>query len=159
MALPLALLGLKSFMPSVKTIVIGLAALFIVSIVAAGYWHYTSLVAQVATLTADNTTLKSAVKTQAETIKEAQGAIGEWKEAQAELQRRFEELQRVAEAAGSETRRLNELFAQHNLGQLGRAKPALVQRRLNSGTDAARRMLECASGARGADCPGQAGSP
>lgn len=142
-----------------KLIIAGIAALAVVTIIGLGYRHYTGLIDSVATLTANNAQLETAVGQQKQTIAAQQDAIGEWQQSQDELLSRVDELQAVAEEAAKETRRLNDIFARHDLTELARRKPGLIERRINSGTRAAGRMLECASGARGADCPDGAGAP
>lgn len=138
----------------IKTIAIALAGLAIVTILGLGYWHYTSLLRDIEVLRANEAVLKTAVETQTEAFEQATDALDDWRRAQEQLVQRVERMQAVAEAARDETRRLNDLFANHDLGSLAQARPGLVERRLNDGTAAALRMLECASGAEGDDCAG-----
>jgi|GEM_PF-2526445 len=137
----------------IKTIVIALAALGLITIIGLGYWHYTSLLRDVQVLRANEQVLRAAVSEQARAIERAASAIDDWSRAQEQLVQRVERMQAVAEAARDETRRLNDLFANHDLGSLAAARPGLVERRLSDGTAAALRLLECASGAAGNDCP------
>jgi TolA-binding protein len=141
-----------------KGVLTGLALVGVVATVAFGYWHYTSLLDKVSVLERNDQVQKQTIETQHQTI-DAQGeAIQEWEEAQEELQRRLERLQRVARQARQETRRLNDIFAEHDLGRLAREKPGLIERRVNDGTADALRMLECASGADLPQC-GDRGQP
>jgi hypothetical protein len=78
-------------------------------------------------------------------------AIGEWKEAAARQQATAEELRRVNRDATAEIRRLTKVFGEHDLRKLAQAKPKLVEDRVNTGTDAARRLLNCTTG--GSTCP------
>lgn len=144
-----------------KGILTGLAVVGVLATVGIAYWHYTSLLDKVSVLERNNAELDRTVSDQHETI-DAQGeAIQEWEEAQEELQRRLERLQEVARQARQETRRLNDIFAEHDLGRLAREKPGLIERRVNDGTADALRMLECASGADLPDCRdrGEASAP
>lgn len=136
----------------VKGIAIGLAFTGVLAIVSFGYWHYTSLLDKVETLRSNNQTLEQGFEQQQKTISSQSDAIDEWEQSQEELRQRLERLQEVARAARKETRRLNDLFAEHDLGRLAREKPGLIERRVNDGTSDALRMLECASGADHADC-------
>lgn len=144
-----------------KGILTGLAVVGVLATVSFAYWHYTGLLNKVLTLESNNQELERAVEDQHATI-DAQGeAIQEWEDAREELKARLERLQRVARDARQETRRLNDIFAEHDLGRLAREKPGLIERRVNSGTADALRMLECASGADNPDCRdrGQASAP
>lgn len=117
------------------------------------YRHYTGLVEDNKTLTINNVTLTRSIEDQRLTIERQAEAIEDWSEALADFQRVASELQRAADAARAETRRLNGVFARHDLEALALAKPGLVEGRINAGTDDVLRMLECATGADGADCP------
>lgn len=135
-----------------KLIVAGLAALTIVTIIGLGYRHYVGLTETITTLGANNAKLDVAIGIQQGTIIAQKSSISEWKKAQEDLLLRIDELQEVSKAATAETRRLNGIFSKHNLTALARRKPGLIERRINTGTDAAQRMLECTSGAGGDDC-------
>ncbi len=136
-----------------KLAIAGIAALAIVSSITLGYRHYTGLLAANVTLEKNNAVQGLALSAQDDTIKVQGDAISEWKLAQDELIKRVDEAQQIAEDAAKETRRLNDIFSKHDLAYLARKKPGLIERRLNTGTRAAQRMLECASGAEDTDCP------
>ena len=74
-------------------------------------------------------------------------AVAAWKESADELNRRIDEMAKVQLEATAQTRKLNDLFAKHDLQALAAAKPGLVERRVNAGTAAVLRMLEWAAGA------------
>jgi len=112
------------------------------------YFYVTGLQNDVKTLTANNATLELSVKTQGETIQAQEDNIVRWEEAQAAMQVQLEAMARVATEARSESRRLQNVFANHNLEELARRKPTLIERRINSGTDDSIRLLECASSGR-----------
>lgn len=136
-----------------KLAIAGLLALATVTIIGLGYRHYTQLLDERDTLTTNNAVLETAVETQQTTINVQTAAISEWDAAMAELSSRIEEMERVQHVAAQETRRLNELFSRHDLGRLSLQRPGLVEPRINDGSDRAIRLLECATGAGGADCP------
>ena len=130
--------------------------LAIVTAVALAWSHYTGLIKSVVTLTANNAKMDSAISQQKQTIEAAEGAIQEWKGNQLQYQMNIAEAARVANEARSEVKRLNDVLSKHNLTELSKAKPALIEHRLNDGTRDAARMLRCASsGNRDKDCPGQ----
>lgn len=137
----------------VKLAIAGVLVTVVLGTLALGYRHYTGLLAERAALQADNIRLETAVETQHETIDAQAAAIDEWDQAQRALIARMEELERVQRDATAETRRLNELFSDHDLTDLARERPGLIAPRITDGAARANRLLECATGAGGADCP------
>ncbi|AKQ75791.1 hypothetical protein FDH82_gp01 [Roseobacter phage RDJL Phi 2] len=136
-----------------KLAIAGLLVAAMVTIIGLGYRHYTSLLSERDILKANNAVLETAVGTQQTTIDAQTAAISEWDQALAELSARMEEMERVRHEATQETRRLNALFADHDLRRLSFGRPGLIEPRINDGSDRAIRLLECATGAGGADCP------
>lgn len=136
-----------------RLIIAGVLIAGVLGIVTLGYHHYTSLLAEREALRADNIRLETAVETQHETIDAQAAAIEQWDQAQQALLARMEELERVQRAAADETRRLNELFSDHDLTELARERPGLIAPVLTDGAARANRLLECATGAGGEDCP------
>lgn len=111
-----------------------LAGGFLLAIAAgsfAAYRHYQGLVDDLVRLRSENSSLQ--VQSSA------------WEERAKRLAELAEEAQRVRREARREERRLNELFSEHDLAALARGKPALVERRINDGSDRVFRMLECAT--------------
>lgn len=118
-----------------------------------GYRHYTGLLETVSVLESNSVRYEVALGVQGGTIDAQERVIGEWQESQDRLLGTIEEMGRTQQDASTEIRRLNDVFAGHDLEALARARPGLIERRINSGTAAAWRMLECASGAVRPDCP------
>lgn len=114
----------------------------------AGWSHYTGLVEDNATLSANAVKLETAVEQQQKTVDAALKGIDRWKKSQRKLMRNFKELRRVTYQAGEEKRRINELFAKHDIGKLARSKPGLIEQRVNRGSARIARLLSCATGAR-----------
>ncbi len=124
---------------------IGAGALIGVALVTAivlSYRHYDGLVQDKAELSAQVATLeqgKAAEKARADAL---ELAIDKWDDAakiQAESLERFSTVQREA---GETTRKLTDVLSKHDLGALARAKPGLIQSRINAGTADAFRLLE-----------------
>ncbi|UFK26681.1 hypothetical protein [Roseobacter phage RDJL6] len=136
----------------IKLAIAGVLGLATLAIIGLGYHHYSSLLTERDVLKANNATLETAVGTQQTTIDAQSAAISEWDAAMAELSARIEEMERVQREATQETRRLNGIFSRHNFGALAFERPGLIEPRVNSGSDRAIRLLECASGASGPDC-------
>ena len=136
-----------------KLAIAGLLALSVVTIIWLGYQHYTNLLSELDILKANRIVLETSVETQHVTIDAQTAAISEWSKAQEALLTRIEDMERVQRAATTETRRLNGLFSRHDFGALAAQRPGLIEPRINTGSDRAIRLLECATRARGADCP------
>jgi len=130
---------------------VALAGAMLAAMLAGAYRHYTGLVSQVSTLTADKATLQLALDTEKATAEGLKKGIQAWNDAYELLRKQEAESARVAMAASAEARRLNELLGSHDLGALARSRPGLVEARLNAGTARAGRLLECATTPGG--CP------
>lgn len=136
-----------------KFAIYGIMALAVVTIITLGYVHYTGLVEDNARLRENEVKLLVAIETQKEATAAALGAVDAWRKSAADLGKRVDEMAEVQRSATVQTRRLNDIFAKHDLEALSLAKPRLIQRRINSGSAAVLRVLECATGG-GTDCPG-----
>lgn len=128
-----------------KWIIAGVATLALGLIITLAANHYKGLLAENTALAASNAELALALEVQGATVNAQESALLDWQIAAEEAELMNVELQRVAQQATSETRRLNAIFAEHDLTRLSLAKPGLIERRLNSGTSRVQRMLECAS--------------
>jgi len=128
-----------------KLVVAGVATLALGLIITLAYRHYTGMQARIVELEASNSALQVALEVEQSTSAAKDSALLEWQIAAEEAQLQAEHLAAVAQQATAETRRLNAIFAEHDLTRLALAKPGLIERRINSGTASAFRMLECAS--------------
>lgn len=109
------------------------------------YRHYVGLIDEVGTLRATNAQLEVEIDVQRNTISQQEEALQAWRnEAQAQTER-LEAQRSVAEAATRELRRLNGIFAEHDLTRLTLARPGLIENRINGGTRILGRVLQCAS--------------
>ena len=126
-------------------IIAGVGALAVGLIITLAWRHYEGLVQANANLEAANAELALALEIEKDTVEVQQQAITEWQAAAVEWQKEQQRLARVAQQATAESRRLNGIFAEHDLTRLALAKPGLIERRINAGTDRAGRLLECAS--------------
>lgn len=95
--------------------------------------------------------LQIALDAQKLATQSALDAVDMWKKSSDAFQKTLGDMVKNQQEAIKETRRLNETFSQHDLGKLAKAKPKLVQDRINSGSADMRRMLESASGGSNAD--------
>lgn len=136
---------------STKLIVAGVASAFLAGVVWLGYKHYTGLQEQIRKLEVSNAQLVDRNALQGDAIAKQQGALDEWRKEQERLIAQMQELDKVSKEASKELGRLNEIFSKHNLGKLSTRKPGLIEKRLNSGTARASRMLECSTG-KAASC-------
>lgn len=137
---------------SAKLAIYGILALAVVSIIGLGYAHYTGLVEDNARLRENAVKLMAAIEIQKSATAAAMGAVDAWKTSAADLGKRIDEMARVQVRAAAQTRRLNDIFAKHDLEALSLAKPRLIERRINSGSASVLRVLECSTG-NAAKCP------
>lgn len=121
----------------------------VIGVVGLGYWHYTTLVDDLATERARTATLQETVTQQRAIISKAVQVNEKWVQEAERTRQTLEELKVVQSDASAEARKLNDAFAKHNLQDLSTAKPGLIERRLNDGSDRALRLLEQATGAPG----------
>lgn len=156
---------ITSFIPA-KLIYALVAGAVVLSIFYFGFRHYSDMVDDIAMLNADKAKLEVSVKLQKQTIQVKDEAIDKWEAAQKELIATIEAMAEVSAAATAETRKINDLFADHNLSELSKRKPGLIEKRINRGSARSDRLLYCASGGAGRDCdkqnegaPGEAEAP
>ncbi len=128
-------------------VAIGLVVMF-------GYMHYTSLLNELDNLKIKNKNLDLAYQSEREVNKQFKSAIVEWKDSNAEILETAKELRQVSIGANKEVRKLNDIFAKHDIEKLASRKPGLIETRLNNGTADAFRMLECSSGSTHKSCNG-----
>lgn len=140
---------------SPKWIIAGVAAAAIGLIITLSFKHYTGLLEDVETLTASNAQLQVAIEIEKSTSAAKDSALLDWQMAAEQSQLENEQLAIRAKAASAEVRRLNAIFAEHDLTRLTLAKPGLIERRINSGTARIGRLLECASSG---ECDSDGGS-
>lgn len=137
---------------NVKIWLVGIAVVAVVTSIGLGYKHYSGLLATVDVLTATNAKLETSISVQGVTIDAQESALGVWQNSQANLLARVDEMLIASTEATSEARRLHEIFAQHDLSELAKAKPGLIENRINSGSDRIGSLLECASGSSDPSC-------
>lgn len=142
------------FLNPVKTALYCAAAAGALALATAGYLHYKGLRADLDAERAKAARLEVQVAVQNDTIDAQSEALTAWQDAGRRMQASLRAMTETARAAGEETRRLHALFSEHDLGALAVAKPGPVEAAVDAGTERMRRLLECASGAGGPDCPG-----
>lgn len=116
--------------------------LLLLGIIGGGWLHYDGLVKANGVLQADVAKLQSAFDTQKLATEQAVVTTNRWAEASERAARTVEEMSQTQREAAMELRRLNDVFASHNLGSLGSAKPVLVERAVNRGTADAISLLQ-----------------
>lgn len=75
----------------------------------------------------------------------AKQAVENWKASAENFQAVLAEMTKVQKEATNETRRLNETFTKHNLANLAKKKPGLIEARINNGTADMLKLLEDAT--------------
>jgi len=113
----------------------------VASLLAVGYWYFNYSQARIAALEADKAKLTVAVDLQKKTIESLQ----EFMSKQAE---NLTELQKELAAAESEKAKLSAKLAKHNLEELARSKPGLIENIINAASNKELQDLKNMTGAK-----------
>lgn len=133
-------------LPSTWKIYAGALGLIVVaSMIGLGYHQYTSMVAETQTLSADKAELTLALSTEKATVTSLKGAITTWQQSYDQLGAKFGELEKMAQQASAEARRLDKLFGTTDIEALARVRPDLVEHSINAMSDRMRCLLEHAT--------------
>lgn len=122
----------------IKMALIGVA----VGVIGLAYWQYTVMKTDLETSRANVAKMEVAKLIQDDTIAAQLEALAKWEVSFTELQETAMELQEVRLNATSESRRLNEIFAKHDMEALSASKPDALERLVNRGTRDVFRMFE-----------------
>lgn len=109
-------------------------------LVGLGYSHYLGLLNEVDELKFQN-------EKQQQIIASQNDAIMNWEKNNKKLTELIENMQKVSEQANKQIDILNDIFSKHDIENLAKEKPKLIENRINNGTADIMRMLECSSGA------------
>ena len=123
---------------NIKMILIGLAALAIVTTIGIGANHYFSVLTEREAALAERDLL----------VIENAGLVGSrdaYKEQTKAMSAAMTDMTSAAVRAEQEVDQLNEKFRKHDLAKLAKAKPGLVERRINRGTAAVLGMFDAAT--------------
>lgn len=123
---------------------IGGVIAIIVAILSA-WFHYKSVVSERDLLAQNNITLQAAYDTEKEATNKLQRLLDQSYQQFERLQVTMEELADNQQHARSELEALNGKFRKHDLEELAKKKPGLIENRVNSGTRDTFRMLEQSS--------------
>lgn len=123
---------------TVKWLVIAAVAIGIVSF----YFHYNSVVSERALLRQNVATAQEAFIREQSANKKLSEQLTLSFNRYSELQKTMQDMADNSRIAKEELEALNGKFRKHDLEELARKKPGLIQNRLNSGTSDAFRMLE-----------------
>lgn len=142
---------------STKLIAAGVVVAIVGGAVWLGYKHYTGMQEEIQRLQVERAELRASNALQKDAIDRQGDALKEWQANQEKLVKQMQDLKDVTERSSKEVKRLNDIFAKHDLGKLSKHKPGLIEKRINSGTAGALRMLECSTG-KASSCPEPASS-
>jgi len=132
----------------IQLIVIAAAVVAAGTVIGMLYWQNSSLKTENKNLIGNNAKMTVALNEQSQTIKAAKDAIDEWKTQMKQVEHTMSQLAQEQATASAETRRLNDVFAKHDLERLSLAKPGLIEHRINSGTADVLGMFEHATAER-----------
>lgn len=101
-----------------------------------------SLKRSVEVLEAENEALRAATLAQSAAI---DTVVSRWEDYQVKVSATVDHIQRTSNNAQKEVRKLERIFAKHDLDRIARRRPNTVERLLNSGTARSFRMFEQAT--------------
>ncbi len=122
-----------------------------------GYNFITGLIADKETLAVNNAKLNGAVEEQGKAIGALQDNVQDWRDSTVKTNEIAQQAADLAGQAAIEARKVQDVFLKHDLNKIAKAKPVLLERAINRGSDRALRLLECIT-APGPDCPSPNGS-
>jgi hypothetical protein len=122
----------------------GVAAIAMLGLLTYGVSEVKTFFDNYATMKDNLVKLDTGFKAQQVTIKEQEAKWAERNQKDAIFQHALEEQAKTIQENRSETRRLDRIFAKHDLEALAHAKPQLVEDRINRGTVDIIRMLNSA---------------
>jgi cell division protein FtsB len=118
----------------------------VVSAIGGGYAYHTTTVAKyqatVSKLEANNKTLQDNNVTLTEVAEKNAQAIKNMEAQQVQERAQILELSNRAQALEAEKKNYMKIFKDHNITRLARAKPGLIEKRINSGTAKVFRQME-----------------
>jgi cell division protein FtsB len=118
----------------------------VVSAIGGGYAYHTTTVAKyqatVSKLEANNKTLKDNNITLTEVAEKNAQAIKNIEAQQVQERAQILELSNRAQALEAEKKNFMKIFKDHNLTRLARAKPGMIEKRMNAKTETVFRLLE-----------------
>jgi len=106
------------------------------------FWQYNTMKADLEQSQANVAKLEVAKLVQDDTIATQSKALAKWEQEFKDFQETAQELQEVRLNATAESRRLNDIFAKHDMEALSVAKPDTLERLINRGTRDVFRMFE-----------------
>ena len=110
-----------------------------------GYWYVKHLESKINTLTETNAVLKQQVDIEKKNTDLAIGMISAANARLEQFSRSIEDLRSQGERAAEDRKRLDEIFAKHDVAKISKKRPTLLQRRINAASRRASGLLECAS--------------
>jgi cell division protein FtsB len=118
----------------------------VISAIGGGYAYHTTTVAKyqatVSKLEANNKTLKDNNVTLTEVAEKNAQAIKNMEAQQVQERAQILELSNRAQALEAEKKNFMKIFKDHNLTRLARAKPGMIETRMNAKTEEVFRLLE-----------------
>lgn len=150
----LSLLGIGKIQAVVAAVVLAAAA----TVMGMLWLQNRSLNSENDILRGNNVVLETSLEMERGAVRAAVANADLWQDAMDQLQRDVEKMSAAQQAARQETRRLNEIFNDHDLEALAAARPGLVERRVNSGSADAIGVLHdiTSGGGRGPSGVGEA---
>jgi cell division protein YceG involved in septum cleavage len=111
------------------------------------YWYYQDSQEKIAVLQGNNAKLEVSVQTQKETIEQHLEDAQQASNIVAETNLKFAEAQKEVDDLRGKFNKVSKLLGQRDIGKLASAKPRLIERIIDKGTDQSFRCFELLSGA------------
>jgi chromosome segregation ATPase len=119
--------------------VLAVLCVVIFAIGGVGYWYWKDSQSTISTLTENNAKLETAVETSEATINQMQSDFAALSKELNRVNQEFAVIRRQNSV-------LSEKLQRHDIGQLGNARPGLVERAINEASDNVSRCFELLSG-------------
>jgi|TARA_R110001583_G_scaffold71221_3_gene200956 cell division protein YceG involved in septum cleavage len=127
---------------------IAMIMIVVMAVVLGGfYWYYQDSQEKIAVLQGNNAKLEVSVQTQKETIEQHLEDAQKAHSIVAETNLKFAEAQKEVDALRGKFNKVSKLLGQRDIGKLASAKPRLIERIIDKGTDQSFRCFELLSGA------------
>ncbi len=141
-----------------KLTIFSVLVVIIISITGGLYWYISGLQETNEAHAARIAQLKVATELQQEAIGQAIQNANSWRTAYENHKKQLAALNELNRQTESDRDAVDEVFEKDDFPRLLEAKPELLERAINRGSERTRRLLQCATGSKDPGCSDRAGS-
>lgn len=149
----LMLLKLLPFKVNFKSLLIFLVVFAVLLVVGLSYYHYNGLVKDLSKTKSEVAILGQTLELKERELRQASVVIDQWAESRDKLIKAIDTMNEINSIANQNLRRLENVFANHDLKELSLKHPKLVEDIINRGTNDSMFLLQCSSGLTDTRCP------